>query len=140
MPSPYEHLTSAEELLYQARQLLREGRTSTAADHARVASAFLEAAGARERIIPEPPPVTAARPLPLPEWCGNCDGPEIGLRWVQVTAPDEAHVRMAKCPDCHPAAPQYLASLRGTGTTGTTGTTETTGTGDEPGPVAIPFS
>ncbi|MER6499228.1 hypothetical protein ABT218_07500 [Streptomyces sp. NPDC001455] len=116
MPSPYDHLTTAEELLHKARRLLEEGRTRTATGHAQLASAFLEAASARERIIPEPAPVPTARLGPLPEWCGNCDGPDLSLRWIQVTLPDEEPVRMAKCPACNPAAPQYSASLSDNGT------------------------
>ncbi|MFI2214935.1 hypothetical protein [Streptomyces sp. NPDC020141] len=106
MPSPYEHLTAAEELLHQARRLLGEGRHRAAAGHAQLASAYLKAADARERIIPDPSPVPAARLAPLPQWCGNCDGPDLALRWVQVTLAGEERTRMAKCPDCHPAVLQ----------------------------------
>ncbi|MCM2386717.1 hypothetical protein [Streptomyces albipurpureus] len=106
LPSTYEHLTTAEELLHQARQLLNEGRNHAAAGHTQLASAYLGAAAARGRIIPEPPPLPAARLGPLPEWCGTCDGPDLGLRWIQVTLPGD-EVRMAKCPNCHPAAPHY---------------------------------
>ncbi|MFJ2900244.1 hypothetical protein ACIO87_35890 [Streptomyces sp. NPDC087218] len=106
MPSPYDHLTSAEELLNDARQLLKEGRLRAAGIHSQIALAFLEAAGARERIIPDPLSVPTARAEPLPEWCGQCDGPDLSLRWVQVTQPGEKCIRMAKCPTCHPASLQ----------------------------------
>lgn len=108
MPSPYEHLTAAEELHHKARQLLEEGRHRAAAGHTQLASAYMEAAEARERIIPDSPLLPTARLGPLPEWCGQCDGPDLALRWVQVTLPGEK-IRMAKCPTCHPAAPRYLA-------------------------------
>ncbi|MGW8881703.1 hypothetical protein ACWGRV_27095 [Streptomyces sp. NPDC055663] len=106
MPSPYEHLTTAEQLLSEARHLLKEERPRTATAYTRLASAFLEAASARERIIPEPPTVPTARLGPLPEWCGNCDGPDIALRWIEFTPPGKEHSLLAKCPACHPAAHQ----------------------------------
>ncbi|MER5747123.1 hypothetical protein ABT097_28125 [Streptomyces sp. NPDC002225] len=109
MPSPYEHLLTAEELLGHARRLLDEERPRTAAAYARIATAFLEAASARDRIIPELVDVPSARLGPLPEWCGNCDGPDASLRWIEVAHPGEERPRLAKCPDCHPAAARRAA-------------------------------
>lgn len=106
MPSPYDHLTTAEELLDRARDLLASDRPSSAVAHARVAAAFLQAANARQLLIPDPGEVPAARSEPWPEWCGTCEGPAPGLRMVDITVPGE-HPRMAKCPKCHPGSPQY---------------------------------
>lgn len=102
MPSPYEHLTTAESLLQEARTLLEEGRYRAADSHACLASRLIEAAHAREKILPDPPSIPETRREPLPEWCGLCDGPDIGLRWMPVTLPGEDITRMARCPNCHP--------------------------------------
>lgn len=108
MPSPYEHLITAEELLSRAQDLLAGDRPYAAVAHARVAAAFLEAADARQQLIPDLGGVPAARSEPWPEWCGTCGGPAPALRMVDVTMPGEG-TRMAKCPKCHPGSPQYSA-------------------------------
>lgn len=43
-------------------------------------------------------PATATAPkVPLPEWCGQCDGPEANQRFIVL---DDG--RVARCPRCHP--------------------------------------
>ncbi|MER6047237.1 hypothetical protein ACFC0M_20215 [Streptomyces sp. NPDC056149] len=103
MPSPYEHLTAAEELLQEARILLTDGLYRAADSHAQLAASFIEAAHAREKILPGTIEPQQPKP-PLPEWCGSCDGPDLGLRFVTVTLPGEDFSRMARCPKCHPNA------------------------------------
>lgn len=103
MPSPYEHLTTAESLLQEARTLLEEGRYRAADSHTRLASRLIEAAHAREKILPAPPSIPETRREPLLDWCGLCDGPDLALRWMPVTLPGEDTTRMARCPNCHPA-------------------------------------
>lgn len=106
MPSPYEHLITAEDLLSRARELLDCDRPHSAAAHARVAAAFLQAADARQLLIPDLGDVPAARSEPWPEWCGTCEGPAPALRMVDVSTPGQG-TRIAKCPNCHPGSPQY---------------------------------
>lgn len=103
MPSPYQHLLAAEALMAQAQKLLAKGRYRAADSHAGAASVLLEAASARERIIGEPemPIQTRAQP---PEWCGQCDGPDLGMRFVTVAATDGGGLKASRCPRCHPAA------------------------------------
>ncbi|TWE17109.1 hypothetical protein FB465_2114 [Kitasatospora atroaurantiaca] len=45
------------------------------------------------------PPVPARPVVVLPEWCGECDGPEPARRWTT-----RADGRVGRCPRCHPHA------------------------------------
>ncbi|MFI8326364.1 hypothetical protein [Streptomyces sp. NPDC085529] len=115
MTSSYDHLLAAEELLQKAHGLLRSGKRRRAEPLIRLASGFLEAAAVRDRLTADPlpypmsePPVEAvvvptARP-PAPPWCGQCDGPEISLRWISMPRDDQGRSRAAKCPRCHPGS------------------------------------
>ncbi|GHG19892.1 hypothetical protein Shyd_93900 [Streptomyces hydrogenans] len=119
MASSYEHLVAAEELLQTAHGLLQSGKRRRAAPLIRLASGFLEAATIRDRITAEPPllsrtpepvlePVPGSVPAPsarpsLPPWCGQCDGPEVSLRWISEED-TEGRCRATKCPRCHPGS------------------------------------
>ncbi|NML53675.1 hypothetical protein HHL19_26115 [Streptomyces sp. R302] len=119
MASSYDHLLAAEELLQTARKLLESRKHRRAEPLIRLASGFLEAAAARDRMTAAPVPeaetgtvadpvadpvaVPSARPS-LPPWCGQCDGPEVSLRWICLSEDDEGRSRAAKCPRCHPGS------------------------------------
>lgn len=56
-------------------------------------------------------PKSSARPLP--EWCGECDGPQPGRRMVDVPVP-EGEPRLVKwCPRCEPRSAEYQAANSG---------------------------
>lgn len=97
MPLPSEHLAVAEDTAATAHRWLTEGQLELARAYADMASLHLNLAHARYTIIGStPPPAHAAEDLP--PWCGKCDGPSIGLRWITV-GDNEA---LARCPQCHP--------------------------------------
>jgi hypothetical protein len=39
----------------------------------------------------------------LPEWCGQCDGPEVARRWIDTEA------GMMRCQECNPHSPRFAA-------------------------------
>nr|WSZ21170.1 hypothetical protein OH837_48865 [Streptomyces canus] len=45
----------------------------------------------------------------LPEWCGECDGPEPGRRMVDVPVPPGEPRLVKWCPRCEPRSPEYQA-------------------------------
>lgn len=46
---------------------------------------------------------------PLPDWCGECDGPEPGRRLVDVPVPPGEPRLVKWCPRCEPRSPEYQA-------------------------------
>jgi hypothetical protein len=47
----------------------------------------------------------------LPEWCGQCDGPELARRQVEHgPLPGEESPRFGKCPRCNPYSPRFVPS------------------------------
>lgn len=53
----------------------------------------------------------AKTPLPpLPEWCGECDGPEPGRRMVDVPVPEGKPALAKWCPRCEPRSLEYQAA------------------------------
>lgn len=52
-----------------------------------------------------------ARPSnPLPEWCGECDGPEPGRRFLDVSVPEGEPKLVRWCPRCEPRSAEYQAA------------------------------
>ncbi|MFF4484564.1 hypothetical protein ACH4TQ_49220 [Streptomyces sp. NPDC021218] len=104
MPSPAEHLTTAEEL---ARKALRHAEAESwreAVIYTKMSSLFLKISATRQQVIADniDPPLKSA--IELPEWCGNCDGPELGMRFITVERADSRDgTAIARCPTCHPS-------------------------------------
>lgn len=48
----------------------------------------------------------------LPEWCGECDGPQPGRRTVDVQVPPGEPRKVKWCPQCEPRSPEYQADHR----------------------------
>lgn len=106
-----KHLTLAIELADAARELTSEGAHEAARTHASVAQAYAAIAGAwGDYATTQPVPEQAA---PLPEWCGKCESPERGQRWVQAPVrpgEEKYEPRLMRCPKCDPASDQYKAA------------------------------
>ncbi|MFI1839771.1 hypothetical protein [Streptomyces olivaceoviridis] len=98
MPLSSEHLAVAEETAAVAHRWLTDGQLELARAYADMASLHVNLALARHTIIGNTPPPAPPPANDLPPWCGKCDGPAIGLRWITV-GESEA---LARCPDCHP--------------------------------------
>lgn len=50
----------------------------------------------------------SAPKLVLPEWCGQCEGPELAMRQVEhAPLPGEDSPRFGKCPRCNPNSRVY---------------------------------
>ena len=110
-----KHLMLAIELADTARELASEGDHEAARAHASVAQAYAAVAQAWGDYEPARPPVPTETET-LPEWCGECDGPEQGRRWVPapVRPGEEKHEpRLMRCPKCDPLSHQYKAAHRG---------------------------
>ncbi|MFF7191412.1 hypothetical protein ACFZAR_40910 [Streptomyces sp. NPDC008222] len=97
-----EHLAAAEEIAAAAHQRLINGELDLARAYSDMATLHLRLAHARHTIIGNNPPPTAPA-VDLPDWCGNCDGPDLGLRWVTVAGPDGTEA-MRRCSTCNPYA------------------------------------
>ncbi|MDO0911152.1 hypothetical protein QQM39_09885 [Streptomyces sp. DT2A-34] len=99
---PSEHLATAENLGSQARSWLADGQLELARAYRDMAAFHLDLARSRHAIIGDvPPPPRPAQELPV--WCGQCEGPDLGTRWVVVTGPDGSDT-MRRCVDCNPYA------------------------------------
>ncbi|WP_394427245.1 hypothetical protein [Streptomyces sp. SGAir0957] len=102
MPMANEHLATAEQLAAEALTWLRDGQLELARDYRGIAELYLRLADTRYTVIGSTPP-PAEPPVELPQWCGNCDGPDLHTRWVLNTGAD-GRERMHRCPDCNPYA------------------------------------
>lgn len=105
MTSLRHRLEEASTLAYRAREYAEQGHYAASAAFAQSAAAFAHIAGVQVALgqvlldeFPEPPP---PMPLEVPEWCGKCDGPELGMRWVQVDGTNS----VVHCPRCTPRHP-----------------------------------
>lgn len=108
MSTRAEHLAAALTAADIAQDLAQAGEYEGAAAYAAVAQAY--AAVADAWIDSEPVTVTKPRE-PLPEWCGECDGPDLARRWVEAPGQsNEDKPSMVRCPRCNPHAPQSQAA------------------------------
>lgn len=111
MSSREKHLSLAITFASQAQELAGAGEyegSRAAAAVSQAHAAIAQAWGDYE------PPVAVTRPRePLPEWCGQCDGPEPGRRLVD-TPPQPGRENclppIAWCPRCEPRSPHYQAA------------------------------
>ncbi|WP_146074936.1 hypothetical protein [Streptomyces sp. Ru73] len=111
MPSFYDHLLRAEELLAQASEEILHGSYRAANTLTSLSVAYLEAAHARREVIDEPPSFNEQNiRRQLPDWCGECDGPDLALRWISVERPNGSGMSLARCPDCNPHSDRYQAT------------------------------
>jgi len=102
------YLRLAIELADEARQKANAGNHERAQSYAAVAQAYasiVQAWGDYQPSVPE----QRAPAKPLPEWCGECEGPEPGRRIID--GPDAGGLPTVKwCPRCEPRSWEYQAS------------------------------
>lgn len=102
------HVLRAVDAADQSRELADAGEYEGAAAFAAVAQAY--AAIAREVGANGPVSFTQPKaPTNLPAWCGECDGPEVGRRWVAAPirpGEEQYEPRLMRCPRCGPQTAQ----------------------------------
>lgn len=95
-------------LAMEAERLADAGEYEGAQAYAAVAHAYAVIAPSWPDTPTEVPEQRETAP-PLPDWCGECGGPEPGRRMVDVQVPEGDRPQVKWCPQCEPRSPEYQA-------------------------------